>query len=310
VYAVWDRLVSPLGEPMNPNAFDNARASAGDIYLARTTNGGNTWEPARKIYKAGVIAQTIGNLIVVLPANAAFNGELVDVFTLIRGAKNEKGTRGTNIAAIRSADHGATWTKQEVIISDFRRGIVVDPDDAAPHRTGDINAEAAVDPASGAIYVVWQDSRFGARSSIALSQSLDGGLTWSTPIRVNQTPPADPGEPAGNNQAFTPMVQVLRDGTVAVSYYDFRNNTADGGATTPTDAFVAHCHATCSNPASWGGEIRATDASFDSRKAPVARGFFLGDYEGLGSSGSAVFPFFAATHGSDPASIFVRRVGP
>jgi hypothetical protein len=53
-----------------------------------------------------------------------------------------------------------------------------------------------------------------------------------------------------------------------------------------------------------------TDASFDSRKAPVARGFFLGDYEGLGSDGSAVFPFFAMTHGTDPASIFVREVGP
>jgi hypothetical protein len=310
VYAVWDRLVSPPGEPTQPNAFENARAFGGDIYFARTTDGGNTWEPARKIYKAGIIAQTIGNLIVVLPDNAAFDGELVNVFTLLRGAKNEKGTRGTNIAAIRSADHGATWTKQEVIISDFRRGIVVDPDDGRAHRTGDINAEAAVDPATGAIYVVWQDSRFGPRSSIALSRSGDGGLTWSTPIKVNQTPPADPGEPVGNNQAFTPMVQVLNDGTVAVSYYDFRNNTSDSGATTPTDAFVAHCHANCSSSASWGDETRVTDASFDSRKAPVARGFFLGDYEGLGSNGTAVFPFFAATHGSDPASIFVRRVGP
>ena len=53
-----------------------------------------------------------------------------------------------------------------------------------------------------------------------------------------------------------------------------------------------------------------TDASFDSRKAPVARGFFLGDYEGLGSSGAAVFPFFAMPHGSDPASIFVRKLSP
>src|SRR6266545_607246 len=267
VYAVWDRLVSPPGATPNPTAFENARASQGDVFLARTTDGGTTWEPARKIFKAGTIAQTIGNLVVVLPDNTAFDGEVLDVFTLVRGAKNAHDTRGFHIAAIRSADHGAT-------------------------------------------YVVWQDNRFGPRSSIALSQSLDGGATWSPPIRVNQTPPADPGEPAGNNQAFTPMVQVLGDGTVAVSYYDFRNNTADNGATTPTDAFVVHCHANCANPASWGGELRVTDASFDSRKAPVARGFFLGDYEGLGSNGSAVFPFFAMTHGSDPASIFVRKVGP
>jgi hypothetical protein len=39
------------------------------------------------------------------------------------------------------------------------------------------------------------------------------------------------------------MVHVLDDGTVGVSYYDFRSNTADRGATTPTEAFVVHCHA-------------------------------------------------------------------
>jgi hypothetical protein len=313
VYAVWDRLLSPPSGNINQRAFENARAFGGDVYLARTTDGGNTWEPARKIFKAGTIAQTIGNLIVVLPDNAAFDGELLDVFTLLRGPKNEHDTRGFNIAAIRSEDKGTTWSKREIIISDFRRGIVVDPDDGAAHRTGDINPEAVVDPTTGAVYVVWQDLRFGPRSSIAFSQSLDGGLTWSSPIRVNQTPAADPGEPAGNNQAFTPMVQVLNDGTVAVSYYDFRNNTADGGATTPTDAFVVHCHADCAKPESWQdetSETRVTDASFDSRKAPVARGFFLGDYEGLGSSGSAVFPFFAQTHGTDPASIFVRKLSP
>jgi hypothetical protein len=310
VYAVWDRLASPPSGTLSQPAFDNSRAFTGDVWFSRTTNGGTTWEPARKVFKAGTIAQTIGNVVAVLPDNATFRGALVDVFTLLRGRRNDNDTRGANIAVIRSADHGATWTKQETIVSDFRRGIVVDPDDGAAHRTGDINAEVAVDRASGAIYVVWQDSRFGPRSSIALSQSLDGGATWSSPIRVNQTPAPDPGEPAGNNQAFTPMVQVLSDGTVAVSYYDFRNNTADGGASTPTDAFVAHCHAGCSIPANWGNELRVTDASFDSRKAPVARGFFLGDYEGLGATGSTVVPFYAMTHGSDPASIFTRNVGP
>jgi hypothetical protein len=309
VYAVWDRLVSPPSGNINQRAFENARAFGGDVYLARTTDGGNSWEPAKKIFKAGTIAQTIGNLIVVLPDNAAFDGELLDVFTQIRGPKNEHDTRGFNIAAIRSEDKGATWSKREIIISDFRRGIVVDPDDGAAHRTGDINPEAIVDPTTGRVYVVWQDLRFGPRSSIAFSQSLNGGLTWSSPIRVNQTPAPDPGEPAGNNQAFTPMVQVL-NGTVAVSYYDFRNNTRDSGATTPTDAFVVHCHENCANPANWGDEIRVTDDSFDSRKAPVAGGFFLGDYEGLGSSGSAVFPFFAQTDGTDPASIFVRKLSP
>jgi hypothetical protein len=313
VYAVWDRLASPPSGTTAQPPFDNSRSFTGDVYFSRTTNGGRSWEPARKIYKAGTISQTIGNVIAVLPTTAPFNGALVDVFTLLHGTRNDQDTRGYSIAAIRSTDHGATWTKKEIIINDFLRGIVVDPDDGAAHRTGDINPEVAVDPGTGALYVVWQDLRFGPRSSIAFSQSLDGGLTWSAPIKVNQTPPADPGEPAGNNQAFTPMVQVLSDHTVAVSYYDFRNNTADGGATTPTDAFLVHCHANCSSAASWaqaGSETRVTDASFNSRNAPVARGFFLGDYEGLGSSGSALFPFFAITAGPNQTNIHTRRVGP
>jgi hypothetical protein len=306
---VWDRLTSPTSGNTNQNAFENSIDFSGDVYFSRTTNGGASWEPARKIYKAGQVAQTIGNLIVVLPTTGSFNGALVDVFTQIRAFKNNKDTRGTFISAIRSTDHGATWTQKQVTISNFPRGIVRDPDDSAAHRTGDINPEAAVDPNTGAIYVVWQDSSFGPRSSIALSRSTDGGLTWSTKTKVNATPTTIP---LGNQQAFTPMVSVNNSGTVAVSYYDFRNNTADGGATTPTDAWVVHCHAAtedCTSSASWDEEIPTTDTSFDSRQAPVARGFFLGDYEGLGTDGTSFFPFFAISSSADHASIFTRKVG-
>jgi len=308
-YAVWDRLTSPTSGNTNQHAFENSIDFSGDVWFSRTTDGGTSWEPARKIYKSGQVAQTIGNLIVALPTVGGFHGELVDVFTQIRFFNNSKKSRGAFIAAITSSDHGASWDQKEVLISDFQRGIVRDPDDNAAHRTGDINPEAAVDPNTGAIYVVWQDSRFGPRSSIALSRSTDGGQTWSTPIKVNATPT---NIALGNQQAFTPMVSVRNDGTVAVSYYDFRNNTADSGATTPTDAWIVHCHAAtenCASAASWDEEIRTTDASFDSRQAPIARGFFLGDYEGLGTNGTSFFPFFAISSAADHASIFTRRVG-
>jgi hypothetical protein len=308
-YAVWDRLASPPSGTEELEAFENSVAFTGDIYFSRTTDAGDSWEPARKIFKAGTIAQTIGNVIAVLPENAEFDGELLDVFTLIRGTSNRQGTRGFNIATIRSEDHGATWSRREIIIDRFLRGVVRDPDDGAAHRTGDINPEVSVDPGSGDVYVVWQDSRFGPRSSIGLTRSTDGGLTWSPLIKVNQTPT---DIPLGNQQAFDPMVTVGDDGTVSVFYYDFRNNTADGGATTPTDAFVVHCHADsedCTDPGSWGDEIRVTDASFDSRRAPVARGFFLGDYVGLHTDGTSFFPFFTQSSAADPATIFVREVG-
>ena len=116
-------------------------------------------------------------------------------------------------------------------------------------------------------------------------------------------------------------MDVAEDGTVSVSYYDFRNNTDDPD-TLPTDYWVVHCHTSsttsppvdCSQAAQYGSELRLTDASFDLEKAPVARGYFVGDYEGLandvGDEGSDFTPFFARTQDEDPASIFFRRVGP
>ena len=59
-------------------------------------------------------------------------------------------------------------------------------------------------PANGRLYAVWQDASFdnNQADAIAFSQSLDGGLTWSTPIKVNQTPTSIP---IGDQQAFTPV---------------------------------------------------------------------------------------------------------
>ena len=92
----------------------------------------------------------------------------------------------------------------------------------------------------------------------------DGGLTWSPRVKVNATPT---NIPIGNQQAFTPSVDVAADGTVAVTYYDFRNNT--DAPPLLTDYFVVHCHAACNNAESWGGEIQLTEASFDMRQAPM-----------------------------------------
>jgi len=135
--------------------------------------------------------------------------------------------------------------------------------------------------------------------------STDGGLQWSTPIRVDQS--------VGNAPAFTPQVHVASDGTVGVFYYDLENATfASPGL---TDAFIVHCHAACSESASWaaGGETRVSGTvSFDMLTAPIARGPFVGDYEGLTASGTTFVPFFimaqpiATTGKTDPFSNQVK----
>ncbi len=108
-------------------------------------------------------------------------------------------------------------------------------------------------------------------------------------------------------QAFLPSVAVRGDGTVAVTYYDFRN---DDDRSELADHWIVHCHATCASPASWQNELRLTKRSFDITQAPFARGLFLGDYVGLAADAASFLPAFTQPHGNDPSSLFFRRVGP
>ena len=308
VYAIWDRLVTPPSGTPNPTAGENAIGYRGPTLFARTTNGGASWEEARIIYDPGTLNQTIGNQIVVLP-----NGDLVDLFALFYGTKNAQKDRGINVALIRSEDKGATWSKRAIILDKLLSVGVSDPEDGDPVRTADIIPDVAVDPRSGQLYAVWQDARFsgGLYDSVALSTSADGGLTWSNPVKVNKTPT---DIPPGNQQAFTPAVDVAADGTVSVSYYDFRNNTGDA-TTLPTNYWAVHCHPAsvggCSDDEDYGDEIELTNAPFDMENAPIARGYFVGDYEGLANVGTTFGSFFSQTENSDnSASIYFRTYSP
>ena len=285
----------------------------GDAWFSRSTNGAAPgpamWEPPREIYDAPGVG-SIAHQIVVLPPGSDHGGDLINAFkTFGKGNK-------TSAHFMRSTDNGATWSGPFTIGTIQEIGIR-DPETGQSVRAGNF-PDVAVDPTSGDLYAVWQDTRFERRlrgknsartTGIVFTSSTDGGVTWSAPVKVSQTPTT---EPSGDQQAFTPSVDVAQDGSIGVTYYDFRNNTSDP-ATLLTDHWMVHCHPSSSpcatDPASWS-ETPVTDAPFDLSEAPVAGGLFVGDYHGLASEGGSFLPFFSQTHTGDPASIFFRRVGP
>jgi Neuraminidase (sialidase) len=132
--------------------------------------------------------------------------------------------KGQEIAVMISDDRGATWSAPLRVSKALPR-FVSDPDDGTPLRTEDILPEIAAGP-NGELYIVWQEATLApSGSAIAFSKSLDGGRTWSAPLRINTR---------ADVQAFTPSVEALADGTIAVTHYDLRFNTPDP-ATLPTD---------------------------------------------------------------------------
>ena len=294
VYAIWNGANSP-----------HSTAAV----FARTTDGGSTWEQPRPIVQTASQSFIQFSQILVLP-----NGTLVDLYEFYVQQPNGPITQ-TSLRLLRSTDHGLTWSAPVNAVtmtplyvpSGFT--LIVDPE------TGQLvqdptNPAFSVDMQNGNLYAVWEDGRFSnfQYNDIAFSMSADGGLSWSVPIRVNQTPL---NIPAANRQSFMPSVAVAANGTIGVSYYDFRFNDPNPGL--PTDRWLARCHpgpnSTTTDPACWTSEDRLTNSSFNMENVVPNFGgaFFLGDYFGLASSRNDFVATLTQPDGDNVTSVFFAQ---
>jgi hypothetical protein len=302
VYAVWDRLVFP-NERTQGDAFLHAAAFEGPTYFSKTENGtdddGGDWA-TRKILDLGRNDQTIANQIAVLRRTPGqTESTLINVFDWIHN-DNKMGRKGQKISAMWSTDSGETWS-DPVVIDPIAGAAPLDTDPdgapcpemlghkfdpyACPLRTGDGVPDIAVDLATGVAYVAWQDGGPDGKVVIRLAKSSDHGQTWTQLGVVND---------ALGTDAHTPSVEVAADGTVAVSYYDFRFNGVNAG-----DGLVtAHWIRRSTDGGASFGRDGLLGTTFDTRKAPYALGYFLGDYDGLATVGNAFKPFWTSTQGS------------
>src|ERR1051325_644612 len=161
--------------------------------LKWSDDGGRTWSDRHFVSNAGTNGE--GDQVLVQP-----NGDLTVVWQRIGGSG------GYQQGARTSTDGGLTFgpvVKIAVVHWHESRGL----------RTGFAIPSATVDPVTGDLHVVWQDSgqRPDGKNDVVISSSTDGGATWSPIRRVNQDP-TDSGI-----DHLTPDVAAY-GGDVAVTY--------------------------------------------------------------------------------------------
>jgi len=278
--AIFHDKNSMTADPFDPNlvyaTWTLFRNGITSLAFSRSTDGGQTWSPARPVNNlevanppAGVQFRQ-GVQIVALP-----DGTLVNAFfRVLVDPRGGASLAGVEQAIFRSHDQGKHWEHLDTPIAAFVPSGAFDIELGIPVRDAGTLPDLAVDRSSGALYAVWQDGRlspFGA-SNILIASSTDGGDTWSAPVAVTHTP---------LNQAFLPAVAVAADGTVGVLFYDFRNDVF-GDAELTTDVHLA-----LFSPGLLPlGEHTLTASSFDMRQMAIARGYFPGDYVGLETDGN------------------------
>jgi hypothetical protein len=291
-YATWIRGNLPGWDNISLVGATNSFAFRGLPMFSKTTDGGQTWSTPASMVNSNIYIQ--GNQIVVLP-----DGTLVDVAaTLFRGSGVQPSSQQAFWTALSSKDGGKTWGAP-VRIAPLQTALLTNPDIPNPTsldqtvRAGDYIPDVAVDHTTGAIYAVFANGIGGGWNHVMLTKSTDGGKSWTTPKDVTATP--------ATTHSFNGTVEVTDDGTVAVMYYDFRNNTPASGL--PTDVWLAHSH-------DGGGTFTEQHVygSFDMENAPVARGWFLGDYQGMAAIGNDLLLFFSvATAANDSADVIAIR---
>ena len=311
VYGTWQLLKNVL--PDDDSALP-IEVFYSDTFFIRSNDVGKSWEEERAVYKIRddvtlaesvgldpdtdtfIGAQNIGHQIVVLP-----DGRLVNVsqarFITTRINVFER-------VIIRSSDNGDTWEQTATIIpSDTIGGFVafdLELFNASAEAIGNTTRSAgsipdiAVNRTNGFMYVVWQDvDPSGSFIGVFMSLSRDGGDTWSDPITVGG---GDPTVEGGISFAQLPAVHVADDGTVGVLFFDDRNDVACpdlsltneqnpecftdvGGGKFKAGPFDQDWFfKTYDQDLNFIEEKRVTQESFDLRQAPIARGYFPGDY--------------------------------
>lgn len=149
-----------------------------------------------------------------------------------------------------------------------------------------------VDDVTGSVYVAWADDGSG-NADILFTRSLDKGVTWSTPIRVN--------DDTTTSDQFFPWMSVSQ-GSINIDFYDRRLDVANH----LVDIFYAQ---SADGGSSFLPNLRVTDLSTNPDAVIFSNGqSFMGDYIGVASTPVGVHPVWTDNRDVSSATPFDQDI--
>ena len=237
-------------------------ATGAGVALIRSTDGGVTYSSPllaiRQGFASGVAVDAQGRVF---------------VSSLTPG----RSRTSSNIAVAVSNDHGLTFHGHEIATSaspapsplpgnSFRYFLV--PQIAADNH---------------GVYIVWDDYGRG-NSNVMFVKSTDGGVTWTSPLQVNDLI---------TGQHFFSTISVS-GGTISIAWYDSRLGQLSSGTITALDVFYANSK---DGGLTFSPNIRITSTSFNPNIVERADfgdpEIFMGDYIQIASSPTAAHVVWA-----------------
>lgn len=251
-------------------SWTNFGTTSSPIRVAYSTDRGVTWTGAKNVSGSGGVQGSVP---------VAGRGGVVYVFW--------GGPTGIEFA--KSTSGGSTWSGWQTISSVTGIG-----DDVWFRRNS--FPTAAIDTSrtatDGRVYVAWADRRSGD-ADILFSRSIDGGTTWSAPLRVND-------DPLGNGRdQFFPWMAVDENGNVHLMWHDRREDAAD-------DLFHIFVATSRDGGVTFDRNVKVTDVA--SRSSLTN---FLGDYSAISAHGGKIVPLWSdlrAGTGEEDAFLEVEPV--
>jgi uncharacterized repeat protein (TIGR01451 family) len=275
--AVDDHAASPYEGNVYVAATRNP-GSDGDLRFARSTDGGASFQLEQQVDDNTGIAFSATIAI-------GIDGAVYVAWAHIVPCASGGGCT-TAIMIDKSTDGGASFgalsggTDHVVRAADIDDSGEIRPE---PLR-GTGHPTIGTDPFDpNVVYAVWAENPAGVDDSdVMFSRSLDGGNTWTTPIRVN-----DDVDPPGEffSQYFPTLAVDPSTGEIDVVWYSDQNDPDRTDGTPLVDAYFA---SSTDGGLSFGPSIRVSTASSDPSGS-------FNDYIGIDSLGGVAHPIWTDT---------------